>query len=235
MKLARTTAFAAVLVSISALTGAAPVHAASLPDLAIAPAPTPAPQLPLWTSIYFGGHAGHGWLDGDIELNDGKLASVQDSGGLIGGQLGINVQFGNFVVGIEGDISRPSISESSTFALSGATVGIESDISKLMSARVRLGVTTSDYLVYLTGGYARMEIESTVDMVAGGSHTVATAKDKIDGFVFGGGVEWRALEKISLRTEILHYEFDRHQTVGADRLDVDLGTTVVRTALNLHF
>jgi outer membrane immunogenic protein len=91
---------------------------ASAADLAVAPAPPPAPS---WTGFYIGVHAGAAWQSGsDWNFFDPNgtffpitLPATGNALGAVGGiQGGYNWQFAPaWVVGIEGDISWSSLSD----------------------------------------------------------------------------------------------------------------------------
>src|SRR5690606_27014727 len=78
-----------------------------------------------WTGCYLGLHGGYGWgeWDGhmiytDAKPNDGFDSSgktIDLDGGLVGGQAGCNLQLGNFILGIEGDIAHSGIDGGKTF------------------------------------------------------------------------------------------------------------------------
>lgn len=116
--------------------------AADLP----APMPPPPPMLsptPLafsWSGFYFGGHGGYGFGSGAFT-----------DGAVIGGQVGVNYQFNNFVIGAEGDGSWVDW---------GAT-------SAVGTARLRGGIAFDRFLAYGTGGAAFQDFND-VGWVAGG-------------------------------------------------------------------
>jgi len=82
-------------------------------------APPPPPPAPSWTGFYIGVHAGGGWNRGNLRADylpfptfgvNPTLATSTGSGALGGGQVGYNWQAGpNWVVGVEGDISKTGI------------------------------------------------------------------------------------------------------------------------------
>src|SRR3954469_13784892 len=56
-----------------------------------------------WSGFYVGINGGYGWGTADWS-STGTAASVKPKGGLVGGTLGYNMQTGNWVWGIEGDL-----------------------------------------------------------------------------------------------------------------------------------
>lgn len=127
---------------LAILSGAA--LAADLPTFS--PPPPPAPMLsttPIaynWSGFYVGAHGGWGWGSGN----------GIDDGFVVGGQIGVNWQFNNFVLGAEGDGS---------FVDWG-------DVSAIGTVRLRGGFAFDRFLAYGTGGAAIGEDD--VGWVAGG-------------------------------------------------------------------
>ena len=127
-----------VLLSVSALalmTGAA--FAADIPAMSDpAPIYSPTPMANSWTGFYFGGHVGYGFAEED--------------GFVVGGQLGYNWQFNQFVVGAEADASWADFGEADS----------------LSSIRLRAGIPIDRLLVYGTAGAAFQDFED-MSWVAG--------------------------------------------------------------------
>src|SRR3954447_12745494 len=92
-----------ILLSLAALAGlGGAAVAADLPRAApyYAPAPYAAPAYYNWTGFYVGVNGGGAW--GSSQWNG--FPSFNTSGGLIGGTVGYNRQFGPWVAGVEGDL-----------------------------------------------------------------------------------------------------------------------------------
>ena len=66
----------------------------------------PPPQFS-WTGLYIGAHVGYGWsdLDWQFDATPGISTGHTGGGGLLGGQIGYNVQVRQFVFGVEADMS----------------------------------------------------------------------------------------------------------------------------------
>src|SRR5260370_1878572 len=96
-------AFLLQLAAALALAGS--VGTASTADLARRPPPPPPTKAPIvvpaynWTGAYIGINAGYGF---GRSKWDGLPASFDVKGGMAGGQLGYNWQFGQFVYGPDG-------------------------------------------------------------------------------------------------------------------------------------
>ncbi len=186
-----------------------------------------------WTGFYVGGHAGYGKasFDGffDIgEVGEGLPAETTYVDGLtpdgfIGGaQAGYNYQSGNLLLGVEADITFTDIGDE--IADGAGDDVVEADLDFLASLRLRGGFVSDRLLVYGTGGLA----------YAGGEFTVIDDRGDIDensadvdidafGAVVGGGLEWAAMDNISLRAEGLYYFFKEREDTSDATNDSDTG------------
>jgi outer membrane immunogenic protein len=198
----------AVLASIAAGVGAANAADLSTPPVYKAPVYKAPPIVSDWSGFYIGAHGGYGWGESSYVTGGGSpfaaLAlpaniSVKQGGGVGGGHVGYNWQFGTFVVGVEGDFDGANITGTDT------TNSVTFNTNELASIRGRAGYTvTPDVLVYGTGGagWANTEVSS------------ASVSDNINqwGWVAGGGVEYKFYGHWIARAEYLHYGFDATTT-----------------------
>jgi outer membrane immunogenic protein len=176
-----------------------------------------------WTGFYIGGHAGYGEpsFDGvfDISESDGSegeplpeettYADDLNADGFIGGaQAGYNHHSDNLVIGIEADISFTDFKDD--VADNDGNDIIEADIDLLASLRLRAGLAHDRLLIYGTGGVAYASGEFTVidDQGIEGEENSGDADIDSFGGVVGGGLEWAAMDNVSLRIEGLYYVFD---------------------------
>ena len=171
-----------------------------------APAPAYAAPVSDWTGFYVGGHAGYGWghdpfTDSELPINGGvpgvqvfninpvTITGLDPKGGVYGGHFGYNQQWGNWVGGLEFDISGTGMNASTAGASTGtvttttttispvfpfnvitttATQQITNTLSRsdsfdlIASARARLGTLVwGNTLFYGTGGLAWTRFVST--------------------------------------------------------------------------
>src|SRR6478609_8294673 len=111
-----------ILLSSVAFLGLATVaSAADLPMRQAPPAPFIA-AVPIftWTGFYVGAQAGYSWGDNNngFGIANSNVAFVGGTPFVVGGHVGYNAQFGQFVVGVEGDLEWSDLGGSdSTFAL----------------------------------------------------------------------------------------------------------------------
>jgi outer membrane immunogenic protein len=128
------------------LIGAA--HAADIPVYEPPPAMTsPTPIAFNWSGFYIGAHGGWGFGSGELE-----------DGFAVGGQIGVNWQWNQFVLGAEGD---------------GSFVDF-GDTSAVGTARLRAGFAFDRFLIYGTGGAAFQDFEDAGWVGGGGGEFAIT-------------------------------------------------------------
>jgi outer membrane immunogenic protein len=219
--------------AVCALACATPALAADLPVKA---PPMVVASVYNWTGIYGGVHVGYGqgmkdWLDFS---HDFKV-----KGFLGGGQVGVNQQIGNWVVGVEADASWSNIRGAQTVTFGGAIVGItqtttaSTRIDALATLAGRLGFAQDRWLVYVKGGaaWARERhdfsgIATLVNPLVGGATTQtisATGSEDRFGWVFGIGSEFALGGNWSFKSEYNYLHMGNRRV----RLDGTLTTNGV--------
>ncbi len=154
--------------SAAALALAGAVGTASAADLARRPPPPPPTRAPVvvppynWTGFYIGINGGYGF---GRSKWDGLPATLDVNGGMVGGQLGYNWQFGQFVYGVEGDGDWTDLRGTNVANCPFAFCKTRNDF--LATARGRFGFAADRWLPYVTGGLAVGNIRATVPDLAG--------------------------------------------------------------------
>jgi outer membrane immunogenic protein len=175
--------------------------AADMPRKALPPAPVPVWS---WTGFYLGIHGGYGTGEGSIT---GGTGSFDLDGGFVGGQLGYNIQNGNFVWGIEVDSAWANIGRSETAVIGGVAFTGETDIDYLGSLRLRAGYAQGQTLWYITGGLGWMHNEITATAAAAPFVVSTSSSNTHLGWNIGAGVEWAFNPNWSVKGEYLYYDF----------------------------
>jgi outer membrane immunogenic protein len=194
-------------------------------DLPVKAPPPEAPAVvPDWVGFYVGIHGGGGWGHTSFEpavfSNSPLLLAVappdaSPKGGVFGGQVGYNWQWGPGVGGLEVDFSGADIKETSAFSipiplLTGFTFTREVKIDELASARGRLGyLIFPNLLLYGTAGIGWAHSRLNTTQLSGALVSSTSFTDEF-GWVAGAGLEWRLWDHWLLRGEWLHYDFGRH-------------------------
>lgn len=205
--------------------------AARATDLAL---PPPAPAVYDWTSVYIGVNGG-GYAGGTFNatVSDGSgPSSFGMPGGLLGGQVGADYQFGRFVAGGEADFDAALGSQA---AISVGTASGTEQIPWLGTLRARLGVAFDRFLVYGTAGGAGGELWSTVSVTGIGS---AQTRQTFGTWTAGGGLEYAITNNLSARVEYLYFGSGEVTlaSVGPPTVNVTgrVQENLVRAGLNLR-
>ena len=151
-----------------------------------------------WGGLYVGVHAGYAWADVDWDFDYPQgLGSVlfsestNNDGGFVGGHIGLQHQYGRWVVG--GEVALSGGFDDQTIGVPlffGDTRGtITTDIDWLVTATLRLGYSWDRWLGYVKGGYAGAMIRlSTDDNVP--PDFVSSTRDMHHGWTVGAGLEY---------------------------------------------
>ena len=135
-------------VALAATTAiAAPADLARRAPYYPASAPVYAPLFS-WTGFYIGINGGGGFGSSNWDLTGSRTVS----GGLVGGTVGYNYQFGQAVAGIEGDVDWSGINGSTSNNV--CPFGCKTSNSWLATVRGRLGYAADSFMPYVTGGAA---------------------------------------------------------------------------------
>jgi outer membrane immunogenic protein len=193
-----------------------------------------------WSGIYTGTQAGYGWGDVDnsfqvLGFSETPQPSYHISGGVAGSHAGFNLQYGQFVLGFEGDYEWANITGND----GGRGGAVDTTTLTWMgSARGRLGIAWNQVLLYGTGGWAWAG--SRYSLGAGGTNT--QQNDTIHGWTAGGGLEWMLAPSWSLRAEYRFTRFDQDSLFFAAKGPLNAQTirfqpdlNVVRVGLSYHW
>ncbi len=225
-------------ISIAAATLAAfATTAASAADLprrtdAAPPAPvfTAAPAFS-WTGFYVGVNGGYGF-GGFTRGGDPLFGNA--SGGLVGGTLGYNQQFGSAVLGLEGDWGWSGIRGSSTLA--GPALA-SSRLTNLMTARLRAGYSIDRALLFVSGGYAGGTLRSSlIDATLPPGSQSFTTSNWNNGFALGLGAEYAFTKNVSAKFEYLHVGLADKPIFAPPRATTTgLQSNILRAGVNYRF
>jgi outer membrane immunogenic protein len=163
----------------------------------------------------------------------GNELDINSTGFLGGGHVGFNYQFGSWVVGVEGEGSWTdlSISRISSSLVSGTSVGFSADSNWLAMATARVGYTAYQFLFYLKGGVAWMDVDYTASALTGGVVTNSiTVNDTRLGWVVGGGAQLALSNNWSIRAEYNYIDFGTEQFL----FPLAAGTTTVDVYSQIH-
>lgn len=193
-------------------------QAAMAADMPVKARPAPVAVF-TWTGCYIGGQAG--WLRSETEWRsnvpvagfelDHTIKSSEFTGGAL---VGCNLQYGQWVLGIEGDASFADIDK---FAIADPVNRDEILRTKFDwygTVRGRLGITFNRALLYGTGGAViarvRHSYENYVDATLAVLENRADARTGI-GWVAGGGLDYAITDNWIVGIEGLFYSMGKKQ------------------------
>lgn len=197
---------------------AGPAFAADLTNVEPLPAPAMVEAAPAnnWTGFYLGVLGGYGWATADTDA----VGDIDADGFDIGGYAGANWQWGNFVVGAEGDVLFPWRDNSAG--------GITADQGLNGSLRARAGIALDRFLLYGTAGLAGTELEL--------SSAAGSDEQALWGWTAGAGVEGMITDNITARVEYRYTDYaDETFNLGGGAVNSDLTTSTIHGGIGLKF
>lgn len=172
-----------------------------------------------WSGLYLGANAGYQWSD--VERQYTPIAGVpaaqlhllqHPAGGIYGGHVGYQHQFGSLVLGVEGGLSGTrhrggaATADAPFFA---PFFDASSRLDNVLQLGGRVGWALSDkWLVYASGGIARATIHSEFWFRPAGPATASTSQSHNNGWYIGGGVDYRLSKDWIIGLEYEHLSLD---------------------------
>ncbi len=194
----------------------------------------PIAQVYNWTGFYAGVNAGVGFGRSYTTFAtpvSGDAFRLGGLGGLGGGQIGYNWQFGNFlgfgnlVLGVETDIQGAGINDD-------RTTGFNQKIDWFGTARGRVGLATGSVLTYFTGGLAYGNVKTSFNDGTANSLTLSNTRT---GWTIGSGVEAALGGNWTGKIEYLYIDLGNQNgvtPVDGSILGSDIRESVFRVGLN---
>ena len=222
--------FVLILVSCAlAFVVTAPSFAADMPGGRYREPADVAPYVP-WNGVYVGLNAGYGWGQSDW-TSSLTTGSSSPAGGMFGGTLGFNAQYGSFVFGLEGDGAGNWMRDSNSSGTGiCAAPGCAIQTSWFATARGRIGYAFDRALFYATAGGAFGDVQ----MITNGLNATADRA----GWTAGVGLEYAILGPWSAKVEYLYADLG-NATCGAATCGIDttvsFKTSIVRLGVNYRF
>lgn len=231
----RTILFAsAALISMFSYTQAADI------GVEAAPAPVAYAAEPSWTGFYLGVSGGLGMFSADVteyqeETTNYGSVQLDEFGGVYGVQAGFNYQFGNAVIGLEGDFSGTTFDED--FWYDDRDYVFSSEWDWLATVRARAGLAIGNALVYATGGVAFVDQKTIVSDDPTDPDDTQVSDDIRTGLVAGVGAEFMVTNNFTVKGEYLFVglEDDTVFTADDDDATVDSDAHIIRVGVNYLF
>jgi len=227
------------------MAGAFALAAGGLALAADLPQPGPPPRAPAnyvkapapvfsWTGIYVGINGGYAF--GSSNFNEpgfipGPTGNFSTNGFLAGGTFGANYQWGQFVLGIEGDGDWTNLN-GTTYANCGFGCTTQSDW--LATARGRAGYAFDRILFYGTAGGAFGNLQANSGTLPFNSTTQV-------GWTAGAGIEAAIAPNWTAKLEYLYVNLGSQScpvgscSTSGNPTSVSLNENIVRAGINYKF
>jgi outer membrane immunogenic protein len=208
--------------------------AADLPEPPPPPPEPPVAYIPTavpvynWGGVYFGLNGGYGL--GSSDWTGGALPSgnFNTSGFIVGGTAGVNLQFEQFVFGLEADLDYAPISGDgpSTFCLNCQTSS-----TWLGTARARVGYAADRILFYGTAGGAFGNVQASAFDTTNSSTEA--------GWTAGAGIEAAFTDNWTARIEYLFVDLKSGSCTSAcgapPTQSVSFDASLIRAGVDFKF
>jgi outer membrane immunogenic protein len=242
----------AIGIALVAASIATPGLAADMPTKAV-------PYVPAtynWSGIY--GGASIGWVHEDETWTytnpvpatppTSSAHDINADDAIFGGHIGLQYQFQQIVVGVEAAASRPTSSKFTASGLQCVNVAgslCEARAQALYTVGGRLGYAWNRWLVFASGGWAQLEID-TQELTLPPSVFDFSTTHRHDGYYVGGGVEYALTDHLILGLEYQHVAVDTvyHASSGdafapsppgVNGRNIDGTEDIVRARLSVKF
>ncbi|WP_288429592.1 outer membrane protein [uncultured Agrobacterium sp.] len=177
-----------------------------------------------WTGFTVGVQGGYNWNKQDSLISNGTEFSGRFDGGILGGFVGYNYDFGNtWVVGVEADFDK-NWADGSAF-----DGGLEYGFDWQGSVRGRVGYAFDRALVYGTAGWAYAR--GYEDVIG-----FADEKKNFNGYAVGLGVDYAFTDMVFGRVEYRYTNFgDKTFDFDVVTINTDVDQHAIRVGLGVKF
>jgi outer membrane immunogenic protein len=194
-----------------------------------------------WSGFYFGVQSGWTWSSIDTTyVNGGGIFhnSWDHDTPTVGAQIGLQHQFGQIVLGVEGDVSSAFRDRDAVEVCPNPVVSCHARFDDVLTAGGRLGYAMGKWMPYIAGGYANGAFSrSTVNPATGSMNDLDHARH--GGWYAGGGVDMLIAPNWTMGLEYRHYEFDTafhlaHTPAGSEVFGSDNNMDASSDSINLR-
>jgi outer membrane protein OmpA-like peptidoglycan-associated protein len=199
----------------------------------LAAALSSAAQAQDWTGPEIGIQGGYGWGTSSGDVNAPLIPySFSPSGGLGGVHAGYNWQFGQIVLGLEGDVEGGDLSKSAIVDTFGDVIHSRLDFDA--SVRGKLGFAFNRVLFYGTGGVEFGDVRTTY--LASGVFNSGSIGGIRTGWTVGGGLAFAVTPNWELSAEYRYADLGHKDIANTFVVDSnEFSYNVIRVGLTYRF
>jgi opacity protein-like surface antigen len=126
---------------------------------------------------------------------------------VVGGQIGIQHQFGLFVLGLEGTLTTAYRDDHASTDCPNAAFTCAARFDDVITVGPRLGWAMGRWMPYITGGYANAGFSEKISIKASSSNPYQDSQ-RHSGWYIGAGVDMALSHGWTVGLEYRHYDFD---------------------------
>jgi opacity protein-like surface antigen len=168
-----------------------------------------------WGGLYFGVHSGYQWSSVNVENPAFPPGfSFDHDSMVVGGQIGLQHQFGQIVVGVEGNLTttyQNNPGSTTCFApgpqlTPGGLGNCSARLDDILTIGPRLGFAMGKWMPYITGGYANGAYHF-YGRTIGTQIQNEEARARLSGWFIGAGVDMALSHGWTVGLDYRHYDF----------------------------
>jgi opacity protein-like surface antigen len=185
-----------------------------------------------WSGLYFGVHSGWSWSDTSAAYPSTIIPALSIGGvpgagwdtttdaPIVGGQIGLQHQFGLLVVGVEGGLSSTYQTKYGSDLCPRQTIALfncNARLENVLTLGGRLGLSMGKWMPYLTGGYASARFDENLtnrSLAPVGFEIVRWGQSRDNGWYIGGGVDIAMAHGWTIGLDYKHFEFDDNNKIA---------------------
>jgi outer membrane immunogenic protein len=169
-----------------------------------------------WSGLYFGGQVGFARLNSSLTFDNG-FGTVETFGynphsAIGGGHIGVQGQWSNWVLGIEGTYNWTKLDQiDKSLLLNGRTRELK--IDGIATVVGTIGYAWDHWKLYAKGGWAIGRIDTQTNSHTAPLISIGDATAWQSGFTVGGGLDWMFAPNFVLGVDFNYYNFGFDRTV----------------------
>ncbi|MGO4682462.1 outer membrane protein [Hyphomicrobium sp. 2TAF46] len=199
-----------------------------------------------WSGFYVGLNAGWAKNSTDWAFHPAIVGapnqsfSFEDNAGALGGHIGLQHQWGSFVLGVEAAVSDINVNGgwSEHFGYGIGNSLAETKTGTLVTVGPRLGWANGRWLYYGTGGWATADVQTRGESIFSPGSFFNKTSERQNGWFAGGGVEYALSQNVLAGIEYQHVDLgDELHCPGCfagdtNNHEIGVGIDIVRARLS---
>jgi outer membrane immunogenic protein len=160
---------------------------------------------------------------------DGSALNASSDGLAYGGNIGYDIQRGNTVFGVEGEVTGSTARDhASNLLTAGDTLRTSADRDLYVGGRLGF-VASPRTLIYVKAGYTNAAYTTQYTAPSGSTAVSLSQRDNLDGWRLGAGAEVKLTDKVFAKAEY------RYSNYGSTPNGIDPERHQIMTGIGVRF